>query len=1123
APALRRVDGPDPAQEFDQGQLGPADGSTLGGAFRELAEESGLQLETPPGGRAKLGADTYSTGRGRRGGPGALKEVLRHRHRAAAGDKGRRRPREARTREARFITKRELRAAAVKGRFSLHAEEAPKLAKPKELELQPKHRSPAIEATGPEARARPKREALRGSAAGRRPRQSRRAIGVARAAAAAEARPAGRARHRRKRLPGRMGGAGARARREELRRQQGLGRRKRPRAASDNEGEATDAEPSAATLLDEVEAEPPRRAAGEAGRDAAVAGSRARGRDRGREGRDGSRDIFPLMHGRPGRFATGGRGRSLEAQRDDALAALHWLAGHDFATGAAVAEGMAGMGPWPPALNGLLERTQPPLDDEPAPSLQEAFRDLLQGRAAHECEPVSRALAPYRRDAASLPESVAERGLFTELRDARWHFATGMADGCFDRCNQWSLKAPHVELPTPEGLAGVEAESFEGGGAPAIMGVADVKDAFHRLILPEWLSRYSGPPDALAEDVGMVGQGIDGTVAVAGDSIVPSARALPTEFTWSLFFLFHRIGESLRQRMPAPRAPEPLRGRGRPDVLALSNGLHELRHCAHVDNLGAMGDSRSEVEHALADTAKVLESFGLLVRGEEARSDTAEALGVVLDGKLQRTSLTKKRHWRLHSARRHLLNRGSASGGELWAFLWLMPFLCSDWWPRWNRLASPSDASEWGYGVSTSLWSDEEVKAAGRTRERGHFRDARAAQEELPGEDFDGLGAAMASGEYEVNPGFPAAASAGLAHGRWVPRSTAEIGAGDSARGTELKGSSGCGSTAGKTPLANLDGEIAVLHRRRDRRARQAADPAHRDREQAARARGRGRAAGQAAGVAEPDRVISSGCSPELSRESGDDRPQAKSALGQAAGSAAADARGSADDRRLERLRERPFQRARPRRGARHGAANAETTGCAAGRSVDSAHSDKAAKIAAMTEPANITGGARPDPLKGTKGALLARAARWPSEADGIQTAADGGSLHLAPSPQAGRSDGGRITLKLKILSPATRRPTGRLREAARGHLDVRAERASARGPRRHLSLEGRYFADVFCGKGGCGRSAEFAGFPARYFDLVNSAKGDALRPEVMHGLIADIQAGKVQPSSAFRMQIDVD
>eukprot|EP00959_Pyramimonas_sp_CCMP1952_P114940 2403151-Pyramimonas_sp.AAC.1 len=84
--------------------------------------------------------------------------------------------------------------------------------------------------------------------------------------------------------------------------------------------------------------------------------------------------------------------------------------------------------------------------------------------------------------------------------------------------------------------------------------------------MPEWLSRYLGLPDALAEGVGVVGQVVDGAVAVAGGMIAPLARALPAGFAWSLFFC-RRMGGGPCRRVPAPRASVPLRGRGRPAVL----------------------------------------------------------------------------------------------------------------------------------------------------------------------------------------------------------------------------------------------------------------------------------------------------------------------------------------------------------------------------------------------------------------------------------------------------------------------------------------------------------------------------------------------------------------------------
>ncbi|CAK0828347.1 unnamed protein product, partial [Prorocentrum cordatum] len=290
--ALRRGGGSNPVRELPKGRPGPTDGSELGCAFRELAEESGLQLEVPRGGCAKLGVEIYFTGRGCRGGPRALKKMRWYHHRVAAGEEGRWGPR---TREVRFVTLRELQAATVTDGFLRRAGEAPSRAMPKELHLQPKRRSPAVEATEPGARARPKRKAPRGSAgpscgaaaaaaatargcarpassAGARATGARALAGGPESKIAREARRGAAETPRARRPPSRKGGAGARARRDELRRQQGLGWRKRPRAAGDEEEEVADAESCAPTLLDEVEAGPPWRAAGEAGRDAAAAG-----------------------------------------------------------------------------------------------------------------------------------------------------------------------------------------------------------------------------------------------------------------------------------------------------------------------------------------------------------------------------------------------------------------------------------------------------------------------------------------------------------------------------------------------------------------------------------------------------------------------------------------------------------------------------------------------------------------------------------------------------------------------------------------------------------------------------------------------------------------------------------
>ena len=59
--------------------------------------------------------------------------------------------------------------------------------------------------------------------------------------------------------------------------------------------------------------------------------------------------------------------------------------------------------------------------------------------------------------------------------------------------------------------------------------------------------------------------------------------------------------------MPALCASVPPRDRGRPAVLALSNGRRRLRRYVYVGNLGVLGDGRQAVERALAEAVKVFE------------------------------------------------------------------------------------------------------------------------------------------------------------------------------------------------------------------------------------------------------------------------------------------------------------------------------------------------------------------------------------------------------------------------------------------------------------------------------------------------------------------------------------
>lgn len=82
---------------------------------------------------------------------------------------------------------------------------------------------------------------------------------------------------------------------------------------------------------------------------------------------------------------------------------------------------------------------------------------------------------------------------------------------------------------------------------PMFVGVADVKDAFHRLVMPPELS-----PHFCFEAVGVdalvfIPDSVEGGQARAGSVVFPCARELPMGFTWSLFFC-QSVGRHMMSR-----------------------------------------------------------------------------------------------------------------------------------------------------------------------------------------------------------------------------------------------------------------------------------------------------------------------------------------------------------------------------------------------------------------------------------------------------------------------------------------------------------------------------------------------------------------------------------------------
>ena len=69
------------------------------------------------------------------------------------------------------------------------------------------------------------------------------------------------------------------------------------------------------------------------------------------------------------------------------------------------------------------------------------------------------------------------------------------------------------------------------------MSMGDVKNAFHSLVTPRWLSEYFGFEEPfLASDFGLEGTVLDGVVLGPNDIIYCLCRSLSMGCKWSLYF-----------------------------------------------------------------------------------------------------------------------------------------------------------------------------------------------------------------------------------------------------------------------------------------------------------------------------------------------------------------------------------------------------------------------------------------------------------------------------------------------------------------------------------------------------------------------------------------------------------
>ncbi|CAK0828541.1 unnamed protein product, partial [Prorocentrum cordatum] len=461
------------------------------------------------------------------------------------------------------------------------------------------------------------------------------------------------------------------------------------------------------------------------------------------------------------------RGRQPDAKLQDPQAALReLLRGRSPCDGRSgpttVASYSAGLVSMPMDVSGC-PRLEDLLPGEALTFLQERHERMLRE------SPLPTDVGPYfdsvlkfnHKEYRSLVRRLLSAGILVDARRANAHFKD----------------PPGVELLSSEGLARIEVHVPDAGfsnyedlraaleAQQVYIGMADVKDCFHRMRIDSALSQYFCLPPVKAGAFGVTE--VEGTKVQTSTAIYPCWQALPMGFSWSLYFA-QRANEEVSRRSSALLRGPGLSDHGPPLVFAPGRASQEVRHYVHVDNLGVFSLFSEFVSGVMNQLTGEFTKLSLLLHKDELVPDKAVALGTEIDGGLLRTRVTSDRFWRCRQAVRGLLARrrvkgwaveavlghltfcGLCSRGTLSAFnsvygfvrahydeaavLWaearqelaafssLMYFLESDWWLPWNPLAQQSDASLHGYGLARAFWPRELVESVGRVPERARFR-----------------------------------------------------------------------------------------------------------------------------------------------------------------------------------------------------------------------------------------------------------------------------------------------------------------------------------------------------------------------------------------------------------------
>eukprot|EP00971_Amphidinium_carterae_P017386 342789-Amphidinium_carterae.3 len=317
--------------------------------------------------------------------------------------------------------------------------------------------------------------------------------------------------------------------------------------------------------------------------------------------------------------------------------------------------------------------------------------------------------------------------------------------------NRLFCPPPPVQLCTSEAFSRIEIPSEFGNEAVEIC-VSDIKDCFHRFLLPSWLRGYFCLPGVIAGHVGA--READDKAVDSQCMVYPCWNSLPMGWSWSVYFA-QEASQSIM-----------LEGTGIQRDLLMTDLCADMRlgvaprHYVYIDNLGLIGFRRYEVCQVAESCKEVFRKKQLELHDESNTVTEVDVLGVSLSAERGCVRVSAKKFFKVWNAIGQLLRKGSATGeqmqmlvghmtfvgliersclsilhsvyafvlkaGEsqipLWAsvieelraFRSVMVLLSADWKREWSSTVLASDASEYGWGVCSSEWDSEQVARVGR-------------------------------------------------------------------------------------------------------------------------------------------------------------------------------------------------------------------------------------------------------------------------------------------------------------------------------------------------------------------------------------------------------------------------